>query len=51
MRVLFISGYTGKALTQYGVADKDVHLLIKPFSSRALADAVRCALDGVPMVS
>jgi CheY-like chemotaxis protein len=39
--VLYISGYTGKALANRGVLPSDVNLLIKPFSSHALVAAVR----------
>ena len=39
--VLYISGYTGKALANRGVLPSDVNLLIKPFSSRLLVEAVR----------
>jgi CheY-like chemotaxis protein len=40
MPVLYISGYTGKALANRGVLPSDVNLLVKPFSSRALVEAV-----------
>jgi YesN/AraC family two-component response regulator len=40
IRVLFISGYTGRGLAQRGLADKDVKLLVKPFGAQALVGAV-----------
>lgn len=44
VRILYISGYTGKMLTGRGVVPDDVNLLIKPFTSQGLATAVRDAL-------
>jgi PAS domain S-box-containing protein len=41
VQVLLISGYTGKMLTGHGVVPPEVNLLIKPFSSQALAQAVQ----------
>ena len=45
IKVLFISGYTGNALTHHGRLDHDVTLLQKPFSPAMLAHAVRTLLD------
>lgn len=45
MKVLFISGYPGRALTWHGLAQGDIPLLQKPFDSRKLAAKVREVLD------
>jgi len=42
---LFMSGYTADVIADHGVLEKGIHLLQKPFSTRALALAVRAALD------
>jgi CheY-like chemotaxis protein len=39
--VILISGHAGKTLTGHGVIPADVNLLTKPFTSHALAQAVR----------
>jgi PAS domain S-box-containing protein len=44
--VLFMSGYTESAVIHNGRLDEGVRLLEKPFSTSALAVAVRRALDG-----
>jgi two-component system cell cycle sensor histidine kinase/response regulator CckA len=46
IKALYISGYTDDALSHHGVLDPDIHLLLKPFSTRQLASAVRAVLDG-----
>jgi FixJ family two-component response regulator len=43
--VLFMSGYTESAVIHNGRLDPGVRLLEKPFTSSALANAVRKALD------
>ena len=44
MRVLFVSGHTGQALTSRGVLPPDVNLLVKPVSSRTLVETVQKVL-------
>jgi CheY-like chemotaxis protein len=46
MAVLFMSGYTGAALTQLGGTELAGHLLQKPFTPDGLSRRVREALDG-----
>ena len=43
--VLLISGHVGKALAGHGVVPPDVNLLVKLFSSQALAEAVENILS------
>lgn len=43
--VLYMSGYTDDALLRHGVARGAEHILLKPFSTRALLRSVRAALD------
>ena len=45
LKVLFISGYPDEVLEQKGVLGKGVQLLMKPFTSDALAQKVREVLD------
>jgi PAS domain S-box-containing protein len=45
LRVLYMSGYTDDAMVRHDVQAESVRLLHKPFSSVALADAVRAVLD------
>jgi CheY-like chemotaxis protein len=45
IKLLFISGYTGNALTHQGRLGPDVTLLPKPFSPALLTHAVRTLLD------
>jgi two-component system cell cycle sensor histidine kinase/response regulator CckA len=45
-RLLYMSGYTGGAITERGVLDRDVLFLQKPFTSEALLRLVREVLDG-----
>jgi signal transduction histidine kinase len=40
MQVLYISGYTGKALADRGVIPRNLNLLIKPFSATVLTETV-----------
>lgn len=46
IRVLFISGYTDRAIVHHGQLEQDVFFLQKPFTLRALAQKVREVLDG-----
>jgi PAS domain S-box-containing protein len=46
MKIVFMSGYTGDALSQGGQLDGDALLLTKPFRRADLAKIVRLALDG-----
>ena len=41
MKVLYVSGYTDKAVTQHGILDPRVALLQKPFSVETLLQKVR----------
>jgi len=45
LSVLFTSGYTEDVIAHQGLLAPDVHFLGKPFTLRALAAAVRSALD------
>ena len=50
LRVLFMSGYAGEALTQNGGLDLGSGFIEKPFSSSELAQQVRAILDGRDLV-
>lgn len=45
LKVIYMSGYPADAIGQFGVVDTDYHFLGKPFTSTALAQKVREALD------
>lgn len=45
MKILFISGYPGKAIAHHGVLDPDTDFLQKPFTPASLARKVREVLD------
>jgi FixJ family two-component response regulator len=48
MKVLFMSGYTDKAIVNHGELDPDTAFLQKPFTPDALARMVREVLDSPP---
>lgn len=45
MKVLYMSGYTDKAIVQQGVLDERAHFIQKPFAPQALIRKVREVLD------
>ncbi len=45
IRVLFMSGYTANAVSHFGILDKDVDFIQKPFSMAGLTAKVRSILD------
>jgi hypothetical protein len=44
--VLFTSGYPDQAVARHGALNPSYGLLVKPFTSGQLLNAVRTALDG-----
>jgi FixJ family two-component response regulator len=48
MKVLFMSGYTNDTEALRRIAQGEIPLLEKPFTTEALARAVRTALDSAP---
>jgi PAS domain S-box-containing protein len=44
LRVLYVSGYTGRALSQRGIEGEEADVIVKPFNSQRIIDAVRSAL-------
>jgi two-component system cell cycle sensor histidine kinase/response regulator CckA len=48
LRVLYVSGYAGEALSRHGGIERGEHFVSKPFSERGLLDAVVSALAGSP---
>ena len=42
---LFMSGYTADVIAERGIVDEGVHFIQKPFSEKALAAAVRVAIE------
>ena len=47
IRVLYMSGYSGKELARRGLAREDINLLAKPFSAADPARSIRAALAGL----
>jgi CheY-like chemotaxis protein len=45
IKVLFMSGYTDNVVSQYGILEKGVNYIQKPFSNNALAQKLRSVLD------
>jgi PAS domain S-box-containing protein len=45
LKRLYMSGYTADVIAHHGVLDPGVHFIQKPFSTHALAEKVREALD------
>jgi len=46
IKVLFVSGYTGEAVREHGLLERDAAFLQKPFTPDVLAERVRALLDG-----
>jgi two-component system, cell cycle sensor histidine kinase and response regulator CckA len=46
LRVLYVSGYPGRVLSERGIDGNQADLLVKPFDSKALLARIRHALDG-----
>ncbi len=45
IKILYMSGYTDDAMIRYGIRDKEVEFLQKPFSSKVLLEKVRKILN------
>jgi len=45
LKALYMSGYTGKVITNHGVMEEGLNFIQKPFSSKALAAKIREVLD------
>jgi two-component system cell cycle sensor histidine kinase/response regulator CckA len=45
VKVLYMSGYTGDALSKHGILDRAANLLQKPFATDALVHRVRDVLE------
>lgn len=41
MKVLFMSGYTEDVVLRYGVVEKELNFLAKPYSLRSLGDKIQ----------
>ena len=46
LKVLYMSGYTADVIETHGILDGGLNFIQKPFTSTALAEAVRAVLDG-----
>jgi FixJ family two-component response regulator len=46
LKVLYISGYTANAIAHFGVLNKGLNFIQKPFSAKDLHMGVRKALEG-----
>jgi PAS domain S-box-containing protein len=46
LKVLYMSGYTDKAIMHHGILKPNIAFLQKPFTPQALAEKVRVALNG-----
>ena len=51
LKVLYMSGYSAKFMSNRGVLEGDAELIQKPFAPRGLADKVREVLDGAREVT
>ncbi|MBN1270547.1 MAG: PAS domain S-box protein, partial [Kiritimatiellae bacterium] len=47
-KVLYTSGFTEDRIIDHGIVGKDMPLLVKPYTSEAMAQKVREVLDGPP---
>jgi two-component system cell cycle sensor histidine kinase/response regulator CckA len=45
LKVIYMSGYTDEAITEYGVLGPEIAFLHKPFGSEALGRKIRELLD------
>lgn len=46
IKCLFMSGYAGSVILEFGLLEKNIHFIQKPFSVQTLATKVRETLDG-----
>jgi PAS domain S-box-containing protein len=50
IKLLFMSGYAAKAISQQGVLDNTVAFIQKPFSMNTLAEKIRMVIDEPPSI-
>ena len=50
LSVLYMSGYSVEAIASNGMVDPGTHFLEKPFTTKALVDKVREAIDSRPLI-